>query len=122
MSVPPTDPYPPPRLRLPWLVLFLAGPVIWYLHFWAVYLVSEAVCTLGAPGWTFLGLPALSVMVVVATIVAVALIAYPSMRAWRVDRHAGHRQELAWVGGSLGMLFALGVVFVGLPALAFPPC
>ena len=35
---------------LPWWLLFLAAPLIWYAHFWAVYLVAEAACREQATG------------------------------------------------------------------------
>ncbi|MEX2423751.1 MAG: hypothetical protein WD990_07215, partial [Acidimicrobiia bacterium] len=75
---------PPPEDRagfrrvLPskWVVLFLAGPVIWYLHFWIVYLAAEAACAAGGPGREVVGVPLLSAFVVVATALAVAMICW----------------------------------------------
>ncbi|HSJ34163.1 MAG TPA: hypothetical protein VLB85_03840 [Acidimicrobiia bacterium] len=101
---------------LPWWLLFLAAPLIWYAHFWAVYLVAEAACRLGTGDRTWL-----SVAVVIVTVAAVALILWVTVGALRRGGD-GHRAELAWVGGMLGFVFALATVAVGMPAVAFGPC
>lgn len=101
---------------LPWWLLFLAAPVIWYGHFWTVYLVAEAACSLGTGDRTWL-----SVLVVVLTIAAVALILWVSIGSFRRGGD-GHRAELAWVGGMLGVVFAIATIAVGLPAITFSPC
>lgn len=101
---------------LPWWLLFLAAPIIWYGHFWVVYLVAEAACRLGdgSRAW-------LSVFVVTVTVAAVALILWMSFGS--VGRGGeGHRAELAWVGAMLGFIFAVATLAVGLPAVTFAPC
>lgn len=116
------DPPPEPRahgrssLSSRWVVLFLAGPVIWYLHFWVVYLAAEAACAAGGTGLELGGMPLLSVFVVVATVLAVASI-------WWFARRAGRRGgEFTQVGALLGVLFVFATVFVGLNALFLSPC
>ena len=99
-----------------WIVLFLAGPVIWYLHFWAVYLAAEAACAAGGTGIELGGWPLLSVFVIVATVLAVAAIWFLALRA---RRWGG---QFARVGALLGVLFAVATLFVGAPTLFLPPC
>jgi hypothetical protein len=101
---------------LPWWLLFLAAPIIWYGHFWVVYLVAEAACRAGDGTRTWL-----SMFVVAVTVAAVALILWVSIGSVRRGGE-GHRAELAWVGGMLGFIFAVATLAVGLPAVTFPPC
>ena len=113
--------------------LFLAGPVIWATHFMAVYLLGEALCVAGV-GAPLLGLPALSALTLIATIVAVAATvlttrwAYQRWRASEVgwDESGARAQaapadrdqegQLALAGFLLGILFAIAIAFVGVPA------
>lgn len=107
-------------LPRPWLVLFLAGPVIWYGYFWAVYLLAEAVCSPANVDASRTSLLVLAV--VVLTIVAVGLISWLALRARRFDAESGHRGELARTGTMLGFVFVLATLFVGLPAVLLSPC
>lgn len=117
------------------ITLFLAGPVIWTMHFLTVYLVVEAGCTGDGPGLRVFDPPAPTIITLVATAVAAlaclaaAVWAY---RQWQADRHEradGRGSESPDPGGSLALagclLSLLGVVtvlFVGLPALVLPAC
>lgn len=106
-----------------WSVLFLAGPVIWYLYFWLVYLVAEAGCTAG--GVQVLGLPAVSVLTVAATILAVAAIAMLTLigrRRLSPGQDDGTQQPLLLAGYLMGMLFIVATLFVGVPATLMSPC
>jgi hypothetical protein len=121
--------------------LFLAGPTIWFLHFLAVYLVTEAVCTLGEDaGGRWLGLPTVSGYTLAATAVAVVTMAgstTASYRRWRAEERArrsadgdgsdaaagrGKDRALAFAGFLLGVLFVVAVLMVGLPAIWLSPC
>lgn len=139
---------PPSKI---WLIV-LAGPVIWFAHFGAVYLLSEVACRFGLLEGEVLGLRALAVVVLAATIVAAAGALVPSVLAWRrwhhlvasgigtppeqrgavSDRpHPSGRvgaaspdrdRSLAFVGVLLGVMFVLAILAVGLPALVLAPC
>jgi amino acid transporter len=120
--------------------LFLAGPVIWIFHFMVVYLIAEAVCQAGGTGREVWGLPLVSFVTVVATAVAVAAILAVTVlayRRWRAQErraredpaegareHRDPRRDrtLMLSGVLLGLLFALSVIYVGLPALWLRPC
>ncbi len=119
--------HPSLRRRLPgWLVLFLAGPVIWYLTFWLVYLVAEAGCTTGGLDFRLLGLPGLSVITVTVSVLAAGTIAVLTTRAymrWSDDPSGeDHRRSLMFAGFLLGILFLIATLFIALPALVLEPC
>lgn len=121
-------------------VLFLAGPTVWFLHFMAVYLVVEAVCTGGRVERELWGLPlvsAFTVLTMVAAVVVIAGFAVAAYRRWRdievevSQQHdereeeaaaRGHDRALAFAGFALGLLFIVAVLFTGLPALWLTPC
>jgi hypothetical protein len=126
------------RARLDWLV-FLAGPVIWFGHFMVVYLVAEAGCTGGGPGFEVFDPPVPEAFTLVATgaaVVACGAFAVWSWRWWRTETgtsgavadlqgdggDGGGRGSLAFAGLLLSALSALAVVFVGLPAAFLAPC
>lgn len=108
-------------------VLFLAGPVIWYLHFWLVYLLAEAGCVAGTDlasetMWSS-QTKWLTVAIIATTAAAVALTAWFTLRAWRRWRTAQPSQgTLAFGGFVMGLLFMLAILMVGMPALVMPPC
>lgn len=118
------------------VAMFLAGPVIWSVHFLLIYLVVEAACTGRGPGRRPFDPPMPAVVTLVAT--AVAAVACLASAAWAWRRWRAGRQEpaddarglgepdrggsLAFAGFLLSLLGLVTVLFVGLPALALPPC
>ena len=122
------------RARTVW-VPFLAGPVIWFGHFMLVYLLAEVLCKPLRVDVHVAGLPLVSFLTVVATVVAVvAAVAFTAKayRRWQAviggessaaDQVAdGPTGALAFTGFLLGILFAVAVVFTGAPALWLQPC
>ncbi|WP_158554017.1 hypothetical protein [Micromonospora deserti] len=117
------------------MALFLAGPLIWSVHFMVVYLAVEAGCTGDGPGLDVFDPPAPVVVTLAATAVAAlgclatALWAYRRWRADQRDRPEGRGLETPYWGGSLafaGFLLSLlgfvSVLLVGVPALFLPAC
>lgn len=117
------------------VALFLAGPVIWSVHFMLVYLVVEAGCTGDGPGLDVFDPPVPAVVTLAGTgVAALACLAAAgwAYRRWRADRREraeGPGLEPSDPGGSLafaGILLSLlgfvAVLFVGLPALVLPGC
>ncbi len=123
------------------VAVFLAGPVIWTLHFLLVYTVAEAGCTGEGPGLALFNPPVPTVVTLAATAVAAVACLWCARwgyRNWRGSRGetaadaAGERPadlQLADPGGSLafaGFLLSLlsfvTVLMVGLPALYLPAC
>ncbi|MDQ3538333.1 MAG: hypothetical protein M3415_06020 [Actinomycetota bacterium] len=118
------------------IALFLAGPVIWSVHFMLVYLVVEAGCTGDGPGLRLFDPPVPTVVTLVATAAAALACLACAGRGYR--RWRSGRQEAADEAGDLGqhdpsgslafagfLMSSLGfvtVLFVGLPALVLPAC
>jgi hypothetical protein len=113
-----------PRLLRQW-VLLLNGPMVWALHFFVVYLFTEAVCALGeAP--TSNGMSPTAITVLVATVLGVAACMWSVAGAWKMWRadtdDAGVDGFMGRAGIMLGSVFAGAILFVGLPALVLSPC
>jgi hypothetical protein len=123
------------------LAMFVAGPVIWSVHFLLVYLVTEAGCSGDGPGLTLFDPPVPKVVTLVATAAAVAAALACvgwSWRRWQAGGSvpaadeaadmAGGLQDrdrggtLAFAGFLLSLLSVVTILFVGLPALVLPSC
>src|SRR4029450_6721964 len=65
------------------LAMFVAGPVIWSVHFLLVYLVTEAGCSGDGPGLTLFDPPVPKVVTLVATAAAVAAALACAGWSWR---------------------------------------
>lgn len=117
------------------IAVFLAGPVIWSLHFLLVYLVVEAGCTGAGPGLDVFEPPVPTTVTLAATAVAaVACLgtAVWGFRLWRaaprppVDGHGlepvDRNGTMAFAGFVLSLLGVVQVLFIGLPALVLPAC
>lgn len=100
-----------------WAWLFLAGPILWYLYFWVVYLAAEAGCNLNAGAvvtWLTIGLTG-------ATVVSIAYYAARASRSRESDDDNASG-ALVTVGLMLGVFFVVATLFVGAPALVLQPC
>lgn len=129
----PVDITAEPEGRLAILV-FLAGPLIWTIHFAVVYLVAEAGCTGDGAGLDVFDPPVPTVVTIVATLVAaLACIASAWWGYSRWTSRMGSREEpgaedsagggALLLGGSLLSLLGVAVVlFVGVPGVTLPMC
>ena len=128
------------------LAMFVAGPVIWSVHFLLVYLVVEAGCSGDGPGLALFDPPVPKVVTLAATaFAALAALACAgwSWRRWRTDADEAAADEaaadeaagiagglsdrdrggtLAFAGFLLSLLSVVTILFVGLPALVLPSC
>jgi hypothetical protein len=119
------------------LAMFVAGPVIWSVHFLVVYLVDEAGCSGDGPGLTLFDPPVPKIVTLAVTAVAaVGALACAgwSWRRWRTDaaeaaadeaaglQDRGSGGTLAFAGFLLSLLSVVTILFVGLPALVLPSC
>lgn len=118
------------------VAMFLAGPVIWSVHFLVVYLVVDAACAGRGPGGRPFDPPMPAVVTLVATVVAALACVASAVwgyRRWRTARQEqagdaggpgepGRGGSLAFAGFLLSLLGLVTVLFVGLPALALPAC
>ena len=112
-----------PSTRRDWAVL-LGGPVTWFVHFMVVYLVAQAACeSAETPDMRFIGTSALSVGVVVATVVAGAVcLAIARVAHVRTRRDRRETIDLATIGLLLAVGSFAAVLAVGVPALVLEPC
>ncbi len=124
-------PVPPTRDRAAWvsLIVFLAGPVIWFAHFILVYAVAEAGCTGGGHGLRAFDPPVPATFTLVATAVAAIAslgTAAWGYRRWRRDADGAGDDDghgpLAFGGLLLSLLSFLTVLGVGVNALFFGGC
>lgn len=104
-----------------WAVL-LAGPVIWIVHFAAVYLAAEAACTPAVEDrWPAVDESSLRVFIVAATVVAAVGCVVAALVAWRAMRRPDasplHRASVVLAIGSVA-----SVIAVGGPVLVLGPC
>jgi hypothetical protein len=123
------------------LVMFVAGPLIWSVHFLLVYLVTDAGCSGDGPGLELFDPPVPEVVTLAVTAAAAgAALACAGWwyRRWRASEHepaadeaadlAGHHPDrdrggtLAFAGFLLSLLSVVTVLFVGLPALVLVSC
>ena len=123
------------------LAMFVAGPLIWSVHFMLLYLVTEAGCTGDGPGLQLFDPPVPKAVTLAATAAAAAaalVCAGWSWRRWRAssDHPAADKggdlasgpndldrgAPLAFAGFLLSLLSVVTILFVGLPALVLPSC
>lgn len=104
-----------------WL-LVLAGPGVWIVHFFVVYLAAEASCAADAtPEMSFIGGSGIETLIVIATGVGILLCGLDAVmcRRWSSDSAA---PDLPRIGTLLALLSAIAIVMVGVPILALPVC
>ena len=112
-----------------WRIIF--GPLIWALHFVASYGAAALVCAQAAPG----AVAALRMGIGLGTLLALALIFWLGLQAWRQwdlrrdrewENDAGTSEDRHQFLGHAGFLLAvisfIGVVYVVLPALLIGSC
>lgn len=114
-------------------VLFVAGPVIWFSHFMAVYLLADAICAAGGSDARVIGLQPVSMATLAVTAIAVAAALFVALRAYRhwqarrdpasdwLDGDDGNA-GLALAGALLALVFVAAILFVGVPAAFLDPC
>lgn len=115
--------------HVPWL-LFIAGPILWFGHFMAVYLFAEAACT-SALDTEMFGLGVIELVTLVLTAVAALVtlgVAVVAHRRWLAsappslfDTDEGG-STLVLAGALLGYVSVIAILFVGLPAAVLDPC
>lgn len=119
------------------IVAFLVGPIVWAVHFFAVYLVAEAGCTGAGMGLRLLDPPVPRLFTIAATVVAAVTClgcARWCAHRWRHRRGGASRGHgdgpgegdigapLELAGLMLSLLSFVSVLMVGVPALWLSPC
>jgi hypothetical protein len=109
----------------------LTGPILYSLHFMAVYLLVETACKAGRLQFSVLGINGIAFWVVLLTLVAAGVTGYSTFvayRDWRQTRLAGEgRHEsyaalMALLGLLLSGFFTVVILLTGLPALFLVAC
>jgi hypothetical protein len=107
----------------------IAGLIIWAVHFGVVYVANAIACERGLVGQSLLGLPLVPVLVLGATVLALAAVALVGLRAWRrlESGLAGQEGEdeprfLVWLTAAIALLSALAILWEGLPVFFVRPC
>ena len=102
---------------LPDLVLLVAGPVVWAVHFLAIYAFTGVVCA--RPG-VDAGIVAWGVTIGGAA--AIALLAVLVLGARRAASREERRPFAQQVGQGLAAFAALAIAWETLPVFLAPPC
>lgn len=113
----------------------LAGPIGWTLHLLITYGLVEVACNTSLLQFAVAGVPGVVVLVVIATVLTAAPIAYALLvayRRWRIQREAqderGYGEEdraggfMAVSGIMLSGLFLVATLLEGAPVLVLRPC
>jgi len=94
----------------------LLGPIIWLLHFTAIYATQSTLCALV---WAVHLVP---LAIVIATIFALVMLAVPAMRRKdRGDRHPSS-QFISKAMRVLSLLSAVAIIWGCISALLLHPC
>lgn len=117
-------------LTLAQVLLALAGPLIWAVHFMLAYLAAEGACRLNALGGPWLGLTGLGWFILIATAVAFGLSAWAGWRAYRrwrslpVEPGRALRPSslLALAGWSLSLIFTTLIALSLISLMVLRPC
>lgn len=117
---------PFPERSVGTLLLSLAGPLIWALHFAVVYGVQHVACaTLGGNRADFWIQTSVIVATVVALLSLLLIIVKPDV-VLRIDRNGGMSQNtqvlLLGIMRLLALLSFFGVLWAGVAAFFLPAC
>ncbi len=107
----------------------VASLAVWAAHFGFVYAAAAIACERGLAGSSLLGLPLVPLLVLGATVLALAAVA---LAGWHAGRRLedglagqggeGHRSFLAWLAVATALLAALAILWEGLPVLLVGGC
>lgn len=104
------------------MLLLFSAPIIWAMHFLAVYGFTGILCARPALQQTWLGIGAMVWGIGLASAVAVAAIAAIHRHSWRACRQNSGPDFIAGTGAALGLLSVIAVVWETLPLFLVPPC
>jgi hypothetical protein len=94
---------------------FLAGPLIWAAHFFALYLTESYACASMSSG-------IVSAIGLGGTLLALAAISFAAWTFWRSAQAGDSRNSLAAFALPLALLSGVAIVWTALPILLLPAC
>lgn len=112
----------------------LAGPTLWMLQLLVNYLVVSIACTTGLAGGTILGIDGVHLLLIGIMLSGALVVLYAGLTALRIARRIGTAEEpgaaatltrrrfMAFGGVLYSILFAVGIIWFGLPAFFVSPC
>ncbi len=111
----------------PRLLLASAGLLIWGSHFLFIYIFAALACARAFADLRLLGIGIVPFAIGISTVVALLLLAWLSILAWRRESRvfAGEPDTprfLRWLGAALGIYSAAAILLQALPALVIPVC
>lgn len=101
----------------------LLGLTLWSLWFVILYGGLSVACVLAPPAPEQGALTAINAGLALLTLAILGLLVWLAWRGVTAARQAtDHRRFIALLGAGLHLYAAAGVLFVGLPLVALPPC
>lgn len=112
----------------------LAGPVLWTVQLLMSYLLVSLACRTGITGGEILGIAGIHVLLIGIMLGLALVVLYAGVTAFRIARRIGTREEsgamailtrrrfMAFAGVLYSLLFAVGIIWFGLPAFFVSPC
>lgn len=110
-----------PSFTRSFLRLF-SGPIIWALHFLAVYGFTGVVCARPGVRDTWLGISVFTWGIGVASLLAIAAVIVLHVRDWRAILITRQFDFLRLTASGLGLLSIVAMVWETLPVLMLPLC
>jgi hypothetical protein len=109
-------------------VYLLLGPLIWVLHFTAIYAVQSTLCALGTPARTVVDMDIVPIAVLLATVLLLSLLAGAMWGLIPIKRKPGSADQLAsprFFEGAmkfLCLLAVIGIIWTSIAASVLHPC
>lgn len=110
-----------PSFTRDFLRLF-SGPIIWAIHFLAVYGFTGVLCARPALHAQWLGIGLLEWGIGSAGIAALALLALIHIGMWRRQAMKSNAAFVVRTGAALALLSAVAIIWESLPLLLVPAC
>jgi hypothetical protein len=104
-------------------LLIFSGPIIWAVHFVAIYGAAGVICARPAAArLQWFGLHAADWSTLIASAVAIAAIGAVILHMRKTIGHAKYAGLIPWITVGLGMLAIVAILWETLPILLIPAC
>lgn len=112
----------------------LAGPTLWMLQLLANYVLVSIACRTGLASGEILGIDGVHLLLMGIMLGLALVVLYAGLTAFRIARRVGvdeergagasltRRRFMAFAGVLYSILFAIGIIWSGLPAFFVSPC